>query len=393
MGKQTALTPAQLKRRQIRYYGILSIIFYLLALAFPVVVLIFSFSTIDSTTKIGNRTILNGNTEPKDDPCTTVGYGFSTNRPLRFSFGSNSSSNSSPYSCSWNVLNTVLRLVLSFVGIAVICLCFFFTFIRRSRNMYLFGILIALIGVGFGYIGYDDAADVANSNKWCNNDMKGVKWAKTPETIICMYTPFILVSLFDFLAAACWLLLSFFAICFVCKAGVGKADIKSGRLLPDDGEKPTPDDHFGPLEEEDTPDGPPAKKQSGGGFFNFFGRNKAQSVPDEPDTSNGQINFEKESSSRFAPMSKTDREAKDLPLGKSSGGAPGNSQTIGNALFNFDDVDTSATAAPQSQPQQPVQPEPVQPQPQPQPQQPKPQSGGVVDFEALAGVDSDPFAH
>jgi len=259
--------------------------------------------------------------------------------------------------------------------------------------MYLFGILIAIIGIGFGYIGYDDASDVARSNKWCGNDMKGVKWAKTPDAIVCLYTPFILVTLFDFLAAACWILLSFFAICFVCKAGVGKADIKSGRLLPDDGERPTPDDHFGPPEEEDTPDGVPEKK-SGGGFFNFFGGGKkAQRVPDEPDTSNGQINFEKESNSRFAPMSKTDREAKDLPLGQSSGGAPGSSQTIGNALFNFDDVDTSA--APQSQPQQPAQPEPAQPKPQPQaqPQQPQPQSGGVVDFEALAGVDGDPFAH
>ena len=62
---------------------------------------------------------------------------------------------------------------------------------------------------------------------------------------------------------------------------------------------------------------------------------------------------------------------------------------VGNAKF----CTNCGAAVAQQQPQQPVQPEPVQPQPQPQPQQPKPQSGGVVDFEALAGVDSDPFAH
>ena len=358
----------------------------------PVLVLVFSFASISDTTVNGNKTMLNDNKELKENPCSVVGYGFNEHLPVRFAFNSTSPS----YVCTWSVTNNALRLVLAFISVAVVCLCFFFTFIRRSRNMYLFGILIAAIGVGFGYIGVDDARDVAKSNSWCQDNMTGVKWGHAPETIVCQYTPFILVSLFDFITAACWILLSFFAICFVCKAGSGRGDIKSGRLLPDDGEKPAPDDHFGPPEEEDTPDAeaaPKKKSGGGGGLFNFFGRNKSQRVPDEPDPSDGQVNFEKESNSRFAPMSKTDREAaKDLPLGK-SGGAPGNSQTIGNALFNFDEVDPNASAAaPKTeQPTQPAQPvQPAQPQ---QPQQPKAsQGGGVVDFEALAGNDDNPFA-
>jgi len=373
-GTGKALTPAEQKKRSIRIFGVLSIVFYVLCIAATVGVLAFSFMSISSKTEVGDRTILNGKTEIKD-PCDDAA-GLKNHRPLRFALGEDED----PMSCSWPALSSALRLALSFLSIGVVGLCFFFTFIHRSRYMYLFAILIVAVGVGFGYLGYDDSRLVAVSNKWCKDDMKEVPWVKVPEVIKCMYGTLILVPVMDFVAAAVWILLAFFVISFVCKAGPGQGKLKKGRLLPDD-DKKEPDDHFGPPEEEDTPEEP--QKKSGGGFFNFFGVGKKnQRVPDEPEESeDGTVNFEKESKSRFAPMSKTDKEAKDLPLG--GNGKVDSNKAVGNALFNFEDASQGSSAK---------QAPPVESQPAPQ-QQPKPQqSGGSIDFEALAGKGDDPFA-
>jgi len=261
--------------------------------------------------------------------------------------------------------------------------------------MYLLGLLLAAVGVGYVYMGYDDGfVRLWNSHPWCENMKDNVPWVTHPDNVHCKDLPFIMVAVMDFLCALFFFVLSFLSICFVCKAGPGRGHVKSGRLLPEDNNKDEPDDRFGVPEEEETPKSASGNK-SGGGFFNFFGAGKKaqQRVPDEEPEEGGPVNFEKESRSRFAPMSKTDKEAaKDLPLGHSNSGAPA-SQAVGNDLFNFDDMGTTAKPAPQTPTQPAVEQQQAQPVPQAEPEQPKPQAkaSGEIDFEALAGNDGNPF--
>jgi len=239
--------------------------------------------------------------------------------------------------------------------------------------------------------------------------LKEVPWTKKPGAVVCKFAPYILITVFDAVSAVLYIALAVFTICFMCNGGASKKERE--RLLPDDNSKDdTPDDRFGPDYADAAPKPTQKKSGGGGGFFDFFGRgggSKNAQPSDELDEAGG-VNFEKESSSRFAPMSKTDREAKDLPLGhSSSGSSSAGGETVGNALFNFDEMDSSSSAKkapqPQPKPEQPAQPAEPKPQPQPQPQpqaqpkpQPKPQSsggggGGDIDFEALAGGESNPF--
>jgi len=392
MGRKSRAIAKEAKR-EICCYGFLSFIFYGVAVAASILVLSFSFVTVKDVTENGNLTILHGPTEGFKDPCDSD-KGLSSHHPVRFSFGDGEPA----YMCTWNTLNNGLRIALGFIAFAVIILDFIFTFIRRSRWMYILGFLLLGLAVGFFYLGIEDSKDVNHSNSWCGDGglAKDVAWYKgnhsaPPAAIKCSYTPMILVCFFDFLTAVIFAVLSYFAVCFVCKAGPGEGKLKKGGLIPrDETEREEPSDKFGPPEESPVPDSGAEKKKKKKSGFNFFSRNKGQQIPDEdPDEEAGRdVNFEKESASRFAPMSKTDREAKDLPLGRNNSGA--NNQTVGNALFNFDDMDSSQGQKP-SQPAAPQQaPEPVKQQPAPKPAQPA-NTGGVVDFEALSGNGNDTF--
>jgi len=393
------LSPAEEKKRTTRIYNILTFIFFLLCLAAPIGVLIFSFGTISNVTSLpDNTTILNGESAKYTDPCGQA-PGLKDHRPLRFAFANESDS----LSCTWPVLNNVLHLVLGFGAVVVVCVTFVFTYPRRGPLMYLFGVLVVLVGVGFGYVGFDDSKSIAASNSWCLGGMDGVSWVKPPKTLPeCRYSPFILLAVMDFVSALVCILLAFFAFCFVCRAGPATGKKKAGSLLPEDNNQDEEEDHpdpFGKIahegkdprdtfgEQEEQVQKP--KQKSGGFFGGLFGGNKK---PAQPETStDGSVNFEQESSSRFAPMSKTDKEVSKKPLGTVDN-TSGNNANVGNALFNFDD---QPAAAPETSKQ--PQPAPVQPQPAKQPQpvkqpQPQPQSGGVVDFEALAGAEDNPFA-
>jgi len=382
-------------------FRILSFIFYILCVAAPVGVLIFSFGTITSVTKLSdNTTILNGENPNIADPCSDD-IALSTHRPLRFLMNDKTEA----FSCAWPVLNSVLRLVVCFAGIALVCVGFFFSFLRRGPIFYIFGIVIALVGAGFGYIGFNDCKTVAYSNSWCHEDMKGVSWTHPIQSIKCVYTPQIFVCVLDFASALVCVLLSFFSMCFVCKAGPQKKT-KKGSLLGDDNSHDE-EDPDNPFEKEsltgkskqdtfgEPPEEEPQPKRSGfARFFGFGGNKNKQKVPEPSETESSTVNFEQESASRFAPMSKTDREAKDLPLGK-SGGSSAAGQNVGNALFNFDAVnnndDKGSSSGSSQEPQRQPEPEPPKRQPQPQPDL-KP-NNGVIDFEALAnGDNSDPFA-
>jgi len=384
MSKKSKYSPEQEKKRLTCRYGFLSFIFYIICFLAPVGLMVLNFSTITDVVGSGNHTILYGGGGKYEDACDDA---FSSHRPVRFSFGKGEPI----YMCTWSSTNNGLRLTLCFVSVAILCLCFFFTFIRRSRNMYFFGLLLLVCAVLYGILGYKDSDHVAKSNSWCEGDMrKDVIWNNKTvlPPITCQYAPLIFVPVLDFVIAVLWVFLSFFAICFVCKAGPGKGSLRKGKLLPREYE---PDDRFGPEEEEeDAPRGDIPRKKKGGLFGS---RNQAQRIPDEPEDEGGPVNFEKESASRFAPMSKTDREVKDLPLGRNNAGNAGG-QTVGNALFNFDDLDSSQGQKPAAQPQPQPAPEPVKaapaPQPAPQPQPAK--SGGMVDFEALSvNGGNDPF--
>jgi len=392
MGKSKHLSPEQELQHKMRCFGCLSIILYPVCLLVLIGLLILSFYTIADVTKSGGVSILNDNSTHKS-ACSSDDA-LSSHRPSYFSFDNNNDSKYHAFMCSWPTSNNGIRLTVCFVSLAVLCLCFFFTFIRRSRNMYFLGLLIMACGIIYFWVGYEDASRVAKSLPWCKDDLiSKVKWTngKKPTDVKCLYTSLVFVPVIDFVSGLLWVILSFCAICFVCKAGPGKGNLKKGRLLPneggDDEEEDTPA-AFGKEEEEEQP----KKKKSDGGF-NFFGRSKkGQRIPDEPEDDNGPVNFEKESNSRFAPMSKTDKEAKDLPLGRNSINTDG--QTVGNALFNFDDMGGAEDQKPSSQPPpQQQQPAPVQkkPEPEPEPVPQAKQSGGVIDFEALAGKQSDSF--
>jgi len=399
MGKE--LSPAQQKKRTTRTYNILTFIFFLLCLAAPVGVLFFSFATITSVTSLpDNTTILNGVSTKYTDPCNNA-PGLNDHRPLRFGFANESDS----LSCTWPVINNVLHMILGFGAIAIVCVTFVFTYPRRGPLMYLFGTLVVVAGVGFGYIGYDDSRLIALSNAWCVKGMEKVPWVHPLKTMPdCRYSPFIFLAVLDFVSALVCILLAFFAFCFVCRAGPVTNKKKSGSLLPEDNnqdEEEEPNDPFEKLAHKgkdprdtfgETPEEPAEKpKQKSGGFFGglFGGGNKKKPTQPESDEG-GNVNFEQESKSRFAPMSKTDREVSKKPLGTADDSA--NGQNVGNALFNFDQPSSSASqpaAAPQPE-ARPQQPQPAKQTPPAKPQQP--QSGGVVDFEALAGAEENPFA-
>jgi len=391
------LSSKEQKQRTMRTYRILTLVFTLLSIAAPIAVLVFSFTTISSVTVLDdNTTILNGEDPKYTDPCGDVTI-LDEHRPVRFAFENETEA----FSCPWPVLNTVFHFVLSFAGIALVIVAFIFTFPRRGPLLYLFATLIALVGFGFGYTGYDDSSRIAKSNKWCLDGFNSMPWTNHPakDEFDCRYSPFILTAVMDFLSAAVCILLGFFSICFVCRAPpVVPGKRKKDSLLPesDTEEEETPDpfeklahkgkdpkDTFGEPEEE------PKPKPKRGGLFGLFGGGKKEE-PSATPTPEGSVNFEQESSSRFAPMSKTDREASNKPLGTAD--KTQSSGNVGNALFNFDDVPSDST-------QKPAQPEEPKPRPAPaqpakaQPQKPAPkQSGGMVDFESLAGAEENPFA-
>jgi len=234
--------------------------------------------------------------------------------------------------------------------------------------------------------------------------MAQVPWTSKPSNISCEYTPFILTAVVDFLTGVMCICFAFFSICFVCRADpVIKGKRKKDSLLSADNDRDE-EEHVDPFEKlsrqgkkdprdtfGETPDEPEPKNKRKGGKKTSSSRS-------------GGVNFEEESASRFAPMSKTDREASDKPLGTAdvSSSSKSGGKNVGNALFNFDDMPSEedqkqqqkAASQPQPQPQ-PQQQQPKQPQQQPKPQQAqaKPQQGGMIDFESLAGADNgDPFA-
>jgi len=327
--------------------------------------------------------------------------GFKTHHPLRFVFENETAA----VSCTWPVANNVLRLVIGFASIIAVVVCCIFAFPMRGPLMYLFGIITILLGVGFGYVGYSDSSALSGSKKWCSDGMGGVPWTKKPTNPSCEYTPLIFTCVVDFLSAALCILFAVFAVCFVCRADpVSRNKRKKDSLLSEDNsrdeEEPTPDpfeklsrqgkkdprDQFGETEEEK-----PAKSKSKS--RGFFGRGKKKA----PTPDNSSVNFEQESASRFAPMSKTDKEASDKPLGTVDSSSS-SGKNVGNALFNFDDMpSTDEQQKPAPKPQQ-LETEQPMPEPKPQQQQPKPQpkpqqQGGVVDFDSLSGgADSNPFA-
>jgi len=374
-----------------RLYGILSVVFYILCAAAPVGILIFSFTSINSVMETENRTILNGENSKYKDPCSDVKQ-FKSHAPVRFTF----EEDETPLSCTWTLTSTILRLVLGFGSVIFAVVCFVFTYIKPTRVMYILSVVVLLIGVGFGYLGYDDSYHYAVSSLWCSTGelLKEVPWTHVPDSVICKYSPLVVIPILDCLSAVIWIVQAIFIICFMCNGGSIPTQTKKGRLLPDDNSR----DDFGTLDDE---------RGSGGkknGFFDFFSASsekKSEHIQDELDEPGG-VNFERESRSRFAPMSKTDKEAKDRPTEPASSSKGG--QTVGNALFNFDEVDSSQPQpepepapqpAPQPKPQPKAAPQPA-PQPRPQPP-PQPQAGGMIDFESLSGADGgggggNPFA-
>lgn len=430
---------AAAKKRQTRLWGFATIVLYLLCAvcskentpffshlhnsffsSFPlqkqagaIAVFVFSCATVTSKTRTGaNTTILNGESATHPRPCRDVAA-FKEHAPLRFVLGNDTGA----LGCPWRARNSGVRMALCLVATAAAGAGFFFTFFRRARRTALVGVLTAAAAAGFGYVLYIDAADVAHSRAWCRQGMPGVPWVRAPAAKHCAYGPLVLVPVLDAVTALCWALLTVCAVAFVCRAGPGRASLARRRLLPsengaDDDDEGGVDDpyagvgasHYGDEGEGDDAGAVPSadSQQQGkrrGGLFGFFrGGNSSKRQQRQDGDEGGKemtsepVNFEAESASRFAPMSRTDRKTKkSLPLGESGAGTPG--AATGNALFNFEDMDSEQQQTPQgrveSQPSATVESahkgaETVDAAPAAVETQQQQGGGGMFDFDALA---------
>ena len=363
---------------------------------------VFSCATVTARTRTaGNTTILNGVSAQHPRPCRDVAV-LAEHAPLRFALGNDTGA----LGCPWRVRNSGVRMALCVAALAAAGAGFFLTFFRRTRRTVLVGVLTGLAAAGFAYVLYIDAADVARSHTWCRRGMAGVPWVRAPAAKHCAYGPLVLVPVLDAFTALFWVLLTVCTVAFVCRAGPGRGSVARPRLLPRDnradddrdGDDPYPDVGSAADGEADRDAGavPSAAEQGQpqgrrrGGLLGLFRGGRRQPAPGSEDERGKEmtaesVNFEAESATRFAPMSRTDRKAKNLPLGESS--AAGTGAATGNALFNFEDIDSTQGVPQQPQEEQKKQVEQVEragnteQAPQQQQQQ---QQGGMFDFDALA---------
>lgn len=363
-----------------------------------VAVFVFSCATVTARTQTaGNTTILNGASAKHPRPCRDVAV-LAEHAPVRFTLGNDTGA----LGCPWRARNSGVRMALCIAALGAAGAGFFLTFFRRTRRTVLVGVLTAAAAAGFGYVLYIDAADVARAHSWCREGMPGVPWVRAPAAKHCAFAPLVLVPVLDALTALFWALLTVCTVAFVCRAGPGRGRGARRHLLPsdngaddDDGDGEDPYAEIGSAAEGDGDAGavPSAAEQGAqgtrrGGLFGLFRGGNRRAEPEQGKEMTAEaVNFEEESASRFAPMSRTDRKAKKLPLGESRTAGAG--AATGNALFNFEDIDsTQGQGAQPVQPQKPREEEAPQPQPQQpaQPQQPtqQQQQGGMFDFDALA---------
>lgn len=312
--------------------------------------------------------------------------------------------------CAWPVSATAARCAVAGAALVLGGVSLGCALVRRSRWAAVVGLLLAAAGAGLGYATYTDATLVAASRAWCRAGMPGMPFAARPRSVDCRYTWPVLTACADAAAAAVLVVLAWASTCYACKAGPrprrprrhGGAVGTERALLINGG-----------TEDEEAPD---RDAETDAGETRF---GPADDDDDEGARGRGGVDFESVSRARYAPMSRTDRDAAQKKGGKKGVAGKGGKDAAAAApapcpegMFDFDSVESdskatpgaepapvaSATAsavpkpqsaapapAPQTQPKQ--QPQPQQPQPQVQQQQPS----GYIDFDSLAGNDAAGF--
>lgn len=305
--------------------------------------------------------------------------------------------------CAWPVSATAVRCALAGAALVLCGVSLGCALVRRSRWAAAVGLLMAAAGAGLGYATYADAARVAASRAWCGRGMPGMPFAAPPRRIDCRYTYPVLTACADAAAAAVLVLLAWASTCYACKAGPRPrrhrhrhgGDVGSERALLING---SADDGAHAADEAPACDAPAQFGPADDGDSSTQGR--------------GGVDFDSESQTRYAPMSRTDRDAAQKGGARGTAATPGAAKAAApcpDGMFDFDSVESDsrttpgaqpAQTAPQPQAQPQVQPQAqVKPQPQPQARAPAPAPApqaqqtpsGYVDFDSLASNDPAGF--
>lgn len=362
---------------------------------------VFTCFQISNTENKDGLNILNGH-DPISKVCKSE-EPFKSHRPSAFRYDDSTTT----FGCGWDPLTLGLRMSATLVTVAIACVSFYFTVIRKSKLVYVFAILLLIVAAGFGWFTYNDSAAISTSQKWCDKNLTGANFTTEPEKVTCVYGQLIAIPILDAFSAACWLGLTVFTILVEVdlpdflkgSGGSGgsnkKSTIKKSLMDKEEGK-----------EDVVFPDGPDEDEMK-------------KKEEDEPlDSFN--IDFDMQSNKRFPPVSKTDMQqsaemnasassssSKDKKKAKVTASA---SVTVASGDIDFSQVESSTDnnktnyppkhEPPKSQqpPRPPVQQQQQQQQPQ-QPQQPPPprpqkpssvpktQANGDFDFESYVPED------
>lgn len=305
---------------------------------------------------------------------------FKSHRPSAFRYDNSTTT----LGCGWDSTSLGLRMTASLVTVVIAGASFYLTVIRKSKLVYPFAILLLVCAAAFGWFTYKDSSSVDVSRKWCNGNLKGVKFAVTPKSVTCDYDRFIFVCVLDAAGAVFWLCLTVFTV-------LVKKDLPE--FLSGGSEKGKKKSQLKkPLVSEDGAGAPGAEADGSGDVLFPDGPDedeKKGKKEENDDDDSYNVDFDEESKKRFPPTSKKPaNQEPDNNVNNNNNAAPSKGKVVvSDGDIDFSQIEPDDHKGPEQKKQPPAQPPKPQPQPPKQKPAPAPSSNGDFDFESYVPED------